>query len=78
MSREEKITRLCRAIRAYRGISRGKDPRGNRIWAQTPQPSQRSRVIELLKKIGLDAEEMVLIDDFQTFEQYHQWVKTIT
>ena len=77
MSREEKITRLCRAIRAYRGISRGKDPRGNRIWAQTPQPSQRTRVIELLKNLVLDAKEIYVIDNFKTFAEFDDWIKTI-
>lgn len=77
MSWEAKITKLCRAVRAYRGIAHGKDPQGKTIWSQMPQPNQRKRVVELLQKIGLGAEELKKIDQFKTFDEFNQWVKTL-
>jgi len=77
MSREEKITKLCRAVRSYRGASHGKTDEGRTIWSITPKPAERPRVVALLQKLGIAPEEMVLIDDFKTIDEFRQWVETI-
>jgi len=77
MSREEKIAKLCRAIKAYRGASVGKDKEGKTLWHITPKPADRPKVVALLQKLSIDPEEMVLIDDFKTIDEFNQWVETI-
>lgn len=77
MSRKEKITKLCRAVRAYRGIAHGRTKEGNTLWSITPKPSERPRVIALMQKLGIDPEEIILVDEFKTIDELHQWVETL-
>ena len=81
MSREEKITKLCRAVRAYRGAAHGKDKEGNTIWSIPPKPAERTRVLACLETLGFDLErkfnELELIDSLETIQEFRQWVETL-
>ena len=76
MSRQEKITKLCRAIRAYRGVREvtpGKDPR----WVKSPQPDKKLVIVKWLAELGLSVSELEYINSFKTIDEFDQWVKTI-
>lgn len=77
MSREEKITKLCRAVRAYRGVAQGKDQQGKVIWRIPPKPAERPRVVTLLHNLEIDTKEMEMIDALENLEEFRQWVETI-
>lgn len=76
MSRQETITKMCRAIRSYRGATRGKDNDGRPNWTVLPKVAERRRIIAYLEKLGADpVKEMEYIDTFVNIDDFNQWVR---
>ena len=74
MNREEKLGKLGRAIREYRGViilETGK-------WFHPPKPKAVHRVERWLKELGLDVGNcMAKIDTFQTMNDFRAWIREL-
>lgn len=74
MSRNEKIGKLARAVRHYRGnydLQTGK-------WNQAPQPLKVVLVKRWLRELKMDEHHAILkIDSFQTVQEFDRWLKTL-
>jgi len=77
VSRQDKITKLCRAIKAYRGIAHGFDKENKVIWSIPPKKAEQKRVIGWLDRLGIDPEEIAFIDGLKTEADFRSWVETI-
>ena len=74
MSRNEKIQKLGRAIREYRGARSPYDA----VWTRTPVPRARKRVERWLAELGQDvAKSMAAIDGFKRIEEFNAWIRTL-
>lgn len=75
MTHSEKIGKLARAIRDYRGAYN--EQTGKWLPNRTPNPSARVRVEKWLTRISLSIGEMARIDAFKTQEQFRLWLNTL-
>lgn len=74
MKRGERINKLGRAIRAYRGVT---EIVGG-AWIIPPQPALRRRIAEHLESLGLPLQETLdQIDGFKRVSEYDQWINSL-
>ena len=75
MNKAEKIGKLARAIKEYRGTY---DPINMR-WTRQPKGRAIYRVVLWLEKLGLDTDASIpLINNFKSYEEMGSWLKSIS
>lgn len=74
MSRNEKINKLGRAIREYRGIYNPKTG----VWKYPPKPKAAARVVRWLEELTADVPKaMADVDGFKTIEEFNLWIGSL-
>lgn len=72
MSRNEKLSKLGRAYREWRGRY---DSRRKR-WIEAPKPDALPRVIRWMRELRLATRENVeFLRDLTTEKQFNEWIK---
>lgn len=71
MSKNDRIHKLANAIREYRGAR--SEAHGK--WIRPPKPGVIARVYRWMDELGIPRGDRVLIDNFNTVEEFHAWVE---
>lgn len=72
MSRNEKLSKLARAVREWRGLS---NPRTGK-WIKTPNAAAVPRVGRWLAELGLDTvETFELLSGFKALSEFDAWLR---
>ena len=72
MTRNERILKLSRAIKAYRGVFHPVSKK----WLRPPQKDKRLNIVAWLQKLhrpDIDG-DLVAIDGFKSFAEFHEWL----
>ena len=73
MNRADKTSKLCSAVKDWRGLI---DPKTKK-WIRPPKPKAQARVARWLSELGLDGErELKLIAGFARYSDFYAWIKT--
>lgn len=74
MNRNDKIAKLDRAVRDWRGAWDAKRQR----WIRTPNMAAVPRVGRWLAELGLDTvESFVRLNQFKSVDEFNAWLKKI-
>lgn len=73
MSTTEKIGKLARAIRRYRGAYHP----GSGKWLRAPDRGAGADVLNWLGKLGVSANAIDEIDGFQTHNEFYAWLRKL-
>lgn len=72
MTRDEKIGKLSRAVREWRGVSSIETGK----WVQFPKRSAAKRVARWLEELGIDTDEgLQTILAFTTYTDFRAWIR---
>jgi hypothetical protein len=74
MSRDQKIGKLARAIKEYRGRYNATAKK----WETPPNPGAAPRVMKWIQSLGLPLSETAhRVTQFKTIAEFNAWLKTI-
>lgn len=74
MNRADKISKLCHAVKDWRGVIDSKSGK----WIKPPKIRAGNRVIKWLMELGLNAEqERTRISQFTKYADFYAWVRSL-
>ena len=74
MNRADKITKLCHAVKDWRGVTDAKTGKGLKM----PKINAAGRVVKWLIELGLNVEqERTRISQFTKYADFYAWVRSI-
>lgn len=74
MTRSQKVQKLGRAVRSYRGTTDAHTGK----WKRRPDLSAKARIERLLGSLGLHLEtHLPLIEGFKTMPEFNRWIVSL-